>query len=202
MRKLLSVLLVIFCGNVYAQTVIDNYSDALTVTDVSGGASTVGSVAGAGMIGGSRDVRVTAVGASSASATITGGMLTWTSDGTADLEINYDGNADDVLSSTGLGGVDLTANGKNSFEFMVSGSNTTGDFVIRVRDGSNTSEYVGNLVSPSGAIVIPFADFTGSANFSSVENIFFDLRVRDGAETFQLEMLETTPVELQYFEIN
>jgi hypothetical protein len=137
-----------------------------------------------------------------ATADISGGTLTYSSNGNADLEINWDGSADGAVSTTGLGGIDLTANGQDRFTINVLSNDSTGDFRLIVRAGGGSSEIVFNLPTTPDSVDLLYSNFVGTADFTSVDNIFFDLRIRDGAESFVLAFVQTTPVELMEFDVD
>ena len=99
------------------------------------------------------------------------------SDGT--LEIWWDGNNNSTtFQPTGLGGVNLTANGQNAFRFQITSSSSAAlslAFYVWT-DGSNLSRGELTLPAGGGTIDLPFASFGvfggGGAVFTNVGALF------------------------------
>lgn len=196
----------------HAQVDIDDFSTAqgpVTQSDTIGSAATFAS--GAGILGTHRTLRATLavnnVG-SFATLDVAAGVLTFDANDLSDFSVWWDGEADTTFNGAGLGGVDLTAgSSKDRFVLDVSSNTNTGDQVRLAvwTDGGNRSEVLFTMPT-SGTVVLPFASFVvaggAGADFSNVGAVTFSNVLRPGAWRFTVSFLETTPVELQSFEID
>jgi len=105
------------------------------------------SMAGGGILGGSRDVSLTAVsGAGPTTVEITGGQLQLrvpdtTPDSTGRTVVTWDADSDpNILDPTGLGGLDLTAGDHTGFRLTVNAAGAGAEVVIDIwSDGANAS---------------------------------------------------------------
>lgn len=189
-----------------AQTNIDDFSVAQGPLSHTGSISVLTDfLAGAGMLGGERTMRLTLADAGgTASMEVAGGVWTCSTDAAADFELWWDGTQGDATfnPNSGLGGIDLTAGGKDTFEFEVISNDLADDFRIQIwTSGSEISNAIFTLPTTPGVVSVPFADFTGTADFTDVEAIFFRTVNRPGAWNYSIAFLETTPVALQSFDI-
>ncbi len=167
--------------------VIDDFSNdqSLTVSGGNGPLESAGGVSASSAIGGARFMRLSRVsGYGTDTLTANGGGfgLLDLSSAAADAvsaRITYDGGTDNVLTPTGLGGVDLTSAGSNSVIQVLARSDLVAPLTITVyTDGSNFSTAVVNLPgqgfgnTPFTAIDIPFSSFLADsgtgANFQNV----------------------------------
>lgn len=166
--------------------VIDDFStsQSLSVTGGNGPATTDGGVA-ASAIGGARNMRLSRVsGYGTDTLTANGGGfgLLDLSSAAADsvsARLTYDGGTDNVLTPTGLGGVDLTSGGSNSLIRILARSDLVAPLTITVyTDSGNFSTAIVNLpgqgfgATPFSTLDIPFSSFLADsgtgANFQSV----------------------------------
>src|SRR5262245_18938141 len=177
---------------------IDEFGTAQSVL-VSGGSGllTVSSgVAAADAIGGARNAMLTRLtGYGTDALTFDGGGL-----GRLDLSsaaadtvvarLLYDGDTDDVISPTGLGGADLTSSDSNTLIRILARSDLVAPVRITVySDGGNASSATRNLpglgfgAQAFTTIDIPFADFAAilgaGADFHSVGAIVVELSGED-----------------------
>lgn len=190
----------------HAQTTIDDFSVAQGPLSHTGSIMVLSDFqAGAGILGGERTMRLTLADASgTASMEVAGGVWTCTTDANADFELWWDGTQGDTSFNPngGLGGIDLTAGGKDAFEFEVISNNVADDFRIQIwTSGAEVSNAIFTLPTTPGVVSVPFADFTGTADFTDVEAVFFRTVNRPGAWSYSISFLETTPVTLQSFDI-
>lgn len=188
-----------------AQVVIDDFSTAQAALTVPPGSTASSSVAGAGMIGGTRDagVELTA-GPGPVSFEVTGGDLTFdtTPAGTAaEVVVTWDGDSDPAtLDPVGLGGADLTAGGAAAVRLTAGATTNPVNAVVEVfTDGANSS--VAGLVVPVGAaqdLVLAFSEFVSAegvgADFADVGAIVLTLGASEATVT--VELLDTVPPAL------
>jgi len=153
--------------------VIDDFGTSQSVT-VSGGLGPLQSDGGvaASAIGGARNMRLSRVsGYGTDTLTANGGGfgLLDLSSAAADsvsARLTYDGGTDNVLTPTGLGGVDLTSGGSNSLIRILARSDLVAPLTITVyTDASNFSTAIVNLpgqgfgATPFASLDIPFSSF-------------------------------------------
>ncbi len=176
-------------------TVIDSFTtNQASITDPPGGASTV-ATGGADILGQHRglaaDLRS---GAGPVSVGVAAGALSFsvantTPDSRGEAVVTWDGDTNpNVLSPTGLGGVDLTASGAASFRLLVNSAGAGSELVLAVyTDGTNASRAALRL--PAVAAPTPFylsfasdfVSFAGTgADFTDVGAIVLTVR---GTET-------------------
>lgn len=165
-----------------AVLVIDDFSTdqgPLTVSPLVPPQSDSSSASGAGIIGGSRDmVLSTDPGTSGVSsfATVTGGIaqLADNSQFQSDLLFQWDGGDNDpnALDHTGLGGVDLTSDNNTAFEIglLFDDLPATLSMTVWSIDGNSSSLAfpATGLIFTNLSIFIPYALFSGSADFTNV----------------------------------
>jgi hypothetical protein len=180
MRLRPNALLAIGLGTVLAGSaaatpiVIDDFSNdqSITVSGGNGPLQSAGGVSASGAIGGARFMRLSRVsGYGTDTLTANGGGmglldLSSAAADSASARLTYDGGTDNVLTPTGLGGVDLTSSGSNSVIQVLARSDLVAPLTITVyTDGSNFSTAVVNLpgqgfgATPFSVIDIPFSSF-------------------------------------------
>ena len=192
------------------QIVIDTFAADQNLFLVSPGTVT-GEVDDAGSIYSTeRNMRVSAgtVGpGGEVTGNVTGGAFNFTrtvapTSGT--VEMWWDGDNGPAFNPTGLGGVNLTANGQNSFRVTV-GSSSSAVLHMRLQvwtDGGNNS--VADFTLPNGGTVdLPYASFSpnagAGADFTTVGAIFLQTLESSGFWVHAIDELRTTPVELASF---
>ncbi|MDY7092529.1 MAG: Ig-like domain-containing protein [Acidobacteriota bacterium] len=182
-----------------AQTTVDDFST--NQAEITAPPTATSTVAGAGILGGNRDLLVSATasagltsgsvpeGASSA-ARVDAGVLNFDAlpSGPRTVQVTWDGDSDpDALDPVGLGGVDLTTGGASAFVFALA---STADIQLEVEvftDGSNSS-FAARLV-PMGAadIYVDFSEMAPAqgtgADFTNVGAIVLTLRLDSAAAT-------------------
>jgi hypothetical protein len=143
------------------------------------------------------------------SETVSGGTasFTRTNNATGTMEMWWDGDNGGTFNPTGLGGVNLTANGQDRFRVTVSATNST-SLNLRLQvwtDGSNNSVRNFTLPSGGGVVELLYSSFTpnagSGASFNNVGAIFLSTFESGGLFTHTLDEIRTTPVELQSFEV-
>ena len=203
MRKLVICAALSAFGTASAVT-IDDFSEDQAIL-FQGPVGTTGSTqAGAGMVGGERDIEIEVTGASSFhSASVGTGLLNHAQGPSTfgTTTVTWDGVDGDetTLDATGLGGVDLTDGGIHNaiaISLFFADSNAVMDFNVYT-DGANASTL--QLALPGGAnnelLILPFSDFTtllgAGADFTNVGAIEMFI---DGSATaavdVQVELLE------------
>lgn len=175
-----------FAGAMFATTaahavLIDAFNDAQTITQ-SGVGTSSNSAAGAMILGGSRDI-IVEVMSGTGDFTIdidntSPGNMSYSSDIGVDgkVTIQWDGaDGSSALDTAGLGSVDLTAGGENAIGIRVVASDFAADLMFEVY--SNGGADVSTLMTSTPALatnadlIIPFADFIGTADFTDVSAI-------------------------------
>jgi hypothetical protein len=193
-----------------AQLVVDNFSTTQSVSLSTPSSSISQEVSGSGILGGVRMIRLTQGAlAGSESGVVSGNTLTLSTTTEADLEVWWDGVDDDAFTPTGLGGLDLTNGGQfDRFVLNVTANSLPADTMRMVIwiDGGNRCEV--QFAMPVGMLSLPFASFTscsGTATPSSASQSagLVQLRTvfRPGAWSFQLGLVQSTPVELLQFSL-
>jgi uncharacterized repeat protein (TIGR01451 family) len=182
---------------------IDSFAtNQATIADPPGVATSV-STGGTDIIGLRRDLAVLRLeGAGIASIGVAGGVATLavadtTPDSRGEATITWDGDSDpNVLSPSGLGGVDLTVSSHSGFRVLVSTASAGTELVFTVyTDAGNASRAARRLptIGAPTAVFVPFSSFraiAGSgADFTSVGAIELVLRVTEG--TVALDLVET-----------
>lgn len=148
-------------------------------------------VDGAGIVQGERNVRVSgsSVAGGDITAEVANGVLTFDrpSGSTGTIEMWWDGNNDSTsFAPTGLGGIDLTANGQNAFLLETTASSSVSLFLNLYvwTDGSNSSVISLAFLNSATRITIPYTSFVAAAgsgaDFSNVGAIF--LGTGEGAD--------------------
>lgn len=95
-------------------------------------------------------------------------------------KVHWDGTADGVLSNSGLGSLDLSADGSTMFELIVTSDNKDGLIDLTLWDGDSffTSGITSLITASSLTYFLNFADFSG-IDFTDIEAIELSL---NGAE--------------------
>ncbi|PZX18248.1 putative secreted protein [Palleronia aestuarii] len=159
-----------------ATLTIDNFDTNQRVTDVPSGSFVNSSeVTGSDILGGARDLSVTntAFNGDSTDATelrVAGSALSFSNitDARGEGTITYDG-----VGNAGLGGIDLIIGDNPSFFFEV------GDFDREVNITATVMDTMGGTSSYSELLTLGFnpnlgfAEFTGNADFGSIDSIEF-----------------------------
>jgi hypothetical protein len=188
---------------------IDNFETSQTVQVGPGGANSAsGGVATAGnSLGDARAVQVSRLEGTGIllfdanNSTMSVGETAASPSAAGTITMLYDGNTDDVLDETGLGGVDLTDGGTLSQLSITlrSDLDATITFVV-FSDASNASFFVldfdgqGLDPTPFQQVVIPFASFGvalgAGADFSSVGAFGIEIESPRGLD-LQIDQIET-----------
>lgn len=171
------------------QTIIDDFSTDQALQSVLFTPATDHvEITGGGILGGERDISLTLTsGAIVQQQAMNGENTASQSTATGNSLLTWDGVDSDAstLDPTGLGGVDLTVGGAESFAFEIrsSASSPSNHTVTVYTDGANASE--ATIAIPNlphfETILIPFSDFTTTigvgADFTNVGAItlFIDL---------------------------
>ncbi|NNF15623.1 MAG: hypothetical protein HKN70_02695 [Gammaproteobacteria bacterium] len=184
LHRLLATAVMIFVAPALlaANLIIDDFSTnqgPLNVSPALGPLTDSSSASGAGILGGSRDLVLSTDSGSSvfsSSAQVAGGVaqLADNSQFSSDLLFQWDGadNAALALDTTGLAGIDLTTGSNNAFELglVFDDLPATLQFNVYSTDGSaSTVTFPGTgLIFTDLSILVPFASFTGGADFTDV----------------------------------
>lgn len=181
--------------------VIDGFgTDQSSIFVLPGGgnpSSSNSGVAAPDAVGGSRNVgitRVTGNDLDSANVGLTPGIFTFSSAAANNSvgRIIWDGDTNNSVNPTGLGGVDLTGGGTNTFLRLQARSDITGTLYITVFTSATSYSTVA-ITLPAGGFgatpfteyIIPFSSFTqgAPANVTS-SSIGFNLGAATGGVTF------------------
>lgn len=195
------------------QIVIDNFDGGdQTVTLSTAPGTEVESINNnGGALANERTLRVSgsSVGGGNIVGAVASGNLTFDRPlgSTGQMDIWWDGDDDDTsFNGTGLGGVDLMANGQDRFRLTVNSSSSGAKHyrIIVYTNGSTSSQLEQTLPPGGGVVEFAYDDFTGTADFTNVGAIFLTTSTATGITddwSFSIAELRTTPVELQHFSI-
>lgn len=151
------------------------------------------------ILGGQREVFIGA----NATISITGGQLVFSSvEGLATTQIRYDGNEDDPTLNFELGGVDLTANGADRFQFFVSAFTSNPSVSISIHEAASNSLRVGPItVNSTGLVELLFSDLSfmvgAGADITSVNAVqltFSDNTASGGPGSVTLDYFRTNGI--------
>jgi hypothetical protein len=185
-----------------ADLVIDDFSTAQGPVSQGTTFSTANDfVDGAGILQTERNLRVSAgadVSGGPLTAQVSGGTFTFNRPGATlgQIDMWWDGdNSTATFSPTGLGGIDLTAGGRDRFRIpVVSSSSASLQMRIIVwTDGTNLSQRDFTLPTGGGTVELLFSSFTVAAgtggDFTNVGAIFINTILNTGAWTATLGTL-------------
>ena len=98
----------------------------------------------------------------------------------------------DFPDFNGFGLLDLSSESAFKISYEGNDQSSTG-LVMRVFDGTNTSTYAGTTIAEGdGMVIVPFADFTGSADFSKLDKIHLGIQLPDANDVI-LTNFEAVP---------
>ena len=193
------------------QLVVDDFSTNHSVAHSTINTSTTSEIAGAGLLGGVRTIRLTQ-GASSGflTGTVASNTLVMSTTTLGDLEVWWDGVDDDGFTPTGLGGMDLTNGGsRDRFRLQVLANDRPTE-LMRMQiwmTGADLCE--AQFQMPTGTLEVLFSAFTsctGTATTATAPQaagaVFFRTVNRPGAWSFTLGSVEGAPVELVSFTVD
>ena len=220
--KLVVASAAVLCMQAHA-SVIDDFNDATgeISSNAGNGNALIGATTTGGMLGGERDITVQRSGTAGGSVTaeVAGGLFIYGQAGQSvgQATLRWDGSVGDhttATNTTGLGGVDLTANA-SAFTFNVFTDGGTIDQGgplgwIKVEiwggDGVAKAETLFPAISFTGDVLLSFTDpdwaFSGGFSFASVGAILVTINVDnmlvdgDGQAIsldVELDMIETIP---------
>lgn len=187
-----------------AVLIIDHFDAAQGPLNATLGSPSASSVTGPNVIGSERDLQVTVTGGSPgvAKAEALNSTLAHSQDSGifAQTLVQWDGADGSMnLNTTGLGGVDLTqGNTQNGIAVTILLNDLPIDLDFTVYSGANSSTATLTLPGgqPSGAgpktYYIPYAAFTGSANFANVGAITLLIDGYNDATDLTIGVIETT----------
>ena len=109
----------------------------------------------------------------------------------------------DGTTAGGLGGIDLTVGGtQNAFDLRIVANDFAADISILVWDTSHTLSLL-TLASPGGVpgpssipMLFEYANFSGSADFTSVRSIELGVNTLVNATDIEIDFLRTTTTEV------
>ena len=193
------------------QLVVDDFSTTQSVAHSTINTSTTSEIAGAGLLGGVRAIRL-AQGASAGllAGTVAGNTLAMSTTTLGDLEVWWDGVDDDGFTPTGLGGMDLTNGGsRDRFRLQVL-TNDRPTELMRLQIWMNGADRCeAQFQMPTGTLEVLFSAFTsctGAATTATAPQaagaVFFRTVNRPGAWSFTLGSVQGAPVELIYFAVD
>lgn len=188
--------------SVASALLIDDFSAAQSLqASVSGGTEVTSSVAGAGILGGERDLYLLLTTGSSATIDVSSGSASYAEVDASDsqLYVSWDG-ADNsaVIDQIGLGGIDLTAGGsQNALSVQILLNNQPAANLGFLAHTSASEYSIIYFSAPSGASTqtIPFADFvplagTG-ADFANIGALSFFSDPGVAGQSVQLGAIQT-----------
>ncbi len=206
-NQLIGTMAVVALATSANAVIIDDFSvdQMVMATSASTDASAVN---GAGIIGGERELIARNVVGSGALSEV----VNMTTEGKLDFSLDvdtigqgkivYDGddNPDGSISDsspnrTGLGGIDFTADGHTALALGVCIADFPFEVIYRVWDmDENDSSYT--LAIPGGIFadtefLVPFSDFTGSADFSNIGAVKVLINPMFGNTDLQLDYIRT-----------
>ncbi|MFA4927209.1 MAG: hypothetical protein WC558_01745 [Patulibacter sp.] len=189
---------------------IDSFAvdqSALTLTVPPAGTTASSSVSGGGILGGERDLELAlnggVIAGSTTSATVSSGLLSFTRDTSiaGNVRLTWDGlDGSSTVDPSGLGGIDLTAGGRqNALDLAMTSADLPASVSVMVMtDPTHISTATVGLPGPvvtGRHVVIPFSSITplfgAGADLTDVGAIHVTIGTHDAATSLVFDELTT-----------